>query len=185
MRIVLLSSLQSTGFAAVASALGGAAGERHGDTVLLDLTRDAVHPCLACGRCNRTGRCILRDEMTEILPKIASCDLLVLATPIAFGVHDPVMKRAVDRFLPLAGERFAIRHGEMHHAPRHSKRFDLLGIGRLEASVAPEEGETFERLIGRHAVNLACSRHATVLLQEDVQVKRTVRDGLARLGVEP
>jgi len=184
MNTVLITSLAvgSDAAFAVEQALRPARGR--GTLHVLTPEPAEILPCLACSRCSATGRCVLQDAMSEILPEIASCDLLVLATPIVFGVHHPRMKKAVDRFLPLAGDRFAIRQGEMHHRPRYDKRFALLGIGRLEPTAAPGEAKTFQRLIGRHAVNLACLRHAAVLLRNDSDVERAVRDGLGRLGVE-
>ena len=124
--------------------------------------------------------------MTEILPRIASCDGLVLTTPIVFGVHHPLMKKAVDRFMPLGGSLFAVRGGEMHHAPRYGKRFALLGIGVLEAGSATGEAEPFRELIARHAVNLACSRQAAVVLgngERTEDAERSIRSGLEALRV--
>ncbi len=152
----------------------------------IDLTAAEVGPCLACGRCNEAGRCVLHDAMTEILPRIASCDGLVLTTPIVFGVHHPLMKKAVDRFMPLGGSLFTVRGGEMHHAPRYGKRFALLGIGVLEAGSTTGEAETFRELIARHAVNLACSRQAAVVLgngERTEDAERSIRSGLEALRV--
>ncbi len=152
----------------------------------LDLTTAEVGPCLACGKCNEAGQCVLQDAMTELLPRIASCDCLVLATPIVFGVHHPLMKKAVDRFMPLGGSLFTVRGGEMHHAPRYGKRFAMLGIGVLETGAAPGEAETFRDLIARHAVNLACSRQAAVVLgngERTEDAERSIRAGLETLGV--
>jgi len=157
--------------------------ERCATLQTLSLTEADVRACLACGGCSSTGRCVLRDGLSELLPDIATCDLLALLTPIVFGVHHPLMKKAVDRLLPLAGDRFAIRRGEMHHAPRHSKRFAFLVVGLLGADAVPGEAETFQRLVDRHAVNLACSKHAAVVLRDATGIDHAVRGGLARLKV--
>jgi len=152
----------------------------------LDLTTAEVGPCLACGKCNEAGQCVLQDAMTEILPRIASCDCLVLATPIVFGVHHPLMKKAVDRLMPLGGGLFTVRGGEMHHTPRYGKRFAMLGIGVLETGAVAGEDETFRDLIARHAVNLACSRQAAVVLGSGDRTEdseRSIRSGLETLGV--
>ena len=183
MKTVLLSALAADRNAAeVDDALERTLREAGQGIRSLDLSRADVTPCLGCGGCSGTGQCVLRDDMTELLPEIASCDRLVLATPIAFGVHHPLLKTAVDRFLPLAGERFAIRGGEMHHRPRFPKRFSLLGVGWLGADVGPGEGATFRHLLDRHAVNLACRRHAAVVLSNDGDVERALQSGIDRLG---
>ena len=184
MKTVLLTSLSADHDPDAVSSIERVLRDSADDLRVLALADTAIGACLACGNCNAAGRCVLRDEMTEILPEIASCDLLVLATSIVFGVHHPLLKLAVDRLMPLGGGRFAVRHGEMHHAPRHPKRFALVGIGLLEASAAPGEADTFERLIGRHAINLACSDHVAVVVRGDADAKGAVRSGLARLGVD-
>jgi len=181
MKTVVLSALGEEERAVeVTSRLEGLLREREDEVQWLELSGADVGPCLACSRCAKTGECVLRDEMTEILLEIAECDRLVLATPIVFGVHHPLLKKAVDRFLPLAGERFTIRRGEMHHRPRFPKRFSLLGVGSLGAGAAPGEAETFERLIDRHAVNIDCPRHAAVVLWEGEDAEGALREGIER-----
>ena len=184
MKTVLLSALTIDGSAAeAANALERLLREANHEVHSLDLSRADVSPCLGCSGCSGTGRCVLRDDMTQMIPEIASCDRLVLAAPIVFGVHHPLLKAAVDRFLPLAGDRFAIRHGEMHHRPRFSKRFSLLGVGWLGADAGSGEAETYRQLIDRHAVNLACPRHAAIVLRDGKDAEIALRNGFDRLEV--
>jgi len=183
MDVVVLSALPK----AAATALDHVLADRTDVRVFdLDLTTAEVGPCLACGKCNEAGQCVLQDAMTEVLPRIASCDCLVLATPIVFGVHHPLMKKAVDRLMPLGGSLFAVRGGEMHHAPRYDKRFAMLGIGVLESGATPGEENTFRDLIARHAVNIACSRQTVVVLGNDGRTEgaeNSIRSGFETLGV--
>ena len=184
MKTVLLSALAVDGNATeAASALERLLKEGDRGVRSLDVSQTDVSPCLGCGGCSGTGQCVLHDDMTEMIPEIASCDRLVLAGPIVFGVHHPLFKAAVDRFLPLAGDRFAIRRGEMHHRPRFPKRFQLLGVGWLSADAGSGEAETFRSLIDRHAVNLACTRHAAVILQDGGDAEAALRKGIERLEV--
>lgn len=140
--------------------------DRGGAVRWYDLTRMVFSPCLACSGCERTGRCVLEDPMTEIVTEILACDRLILITPVFLGVHSPTMKKAVDRFLPLAGERFTMRAGEMHHQTRATHPPSLIGVGVLEKSASTGEAETFERLIDRHAVNWASPRHAALVARK-------------------
>jgi len=155
--------------------------ESKGEVVqVLDLEEADVSPCLGCGRCSEAGECVLRDDMSRMIRLIASCDRLVLAGPILFGTHHPTLKRAVDRLLPLAGELFTIRRGEMHHRPRHPGRLCLLGVGKLREGAPQAEAESFERLIGRHALNIAARGHAAVVISEAGDVDEAIRAGLER-----
>ena len=153
------------------------------ETHVLDVAKADIGACVGCSGCWRSGRCVHSDDMSQFLPHVAETDLLVLATPIVFGVHHPLLKKAVDRLLPLGGGTFAVRNREMHHHPRYDKRYALLGIGWSNEGGPPDEAETFERLIGRHAVNLACPRHAAVVLRQQDDVEDALRHAMQRLEV--
>ena len=56
--------------------------------------------CRACYACFRTGKCVLQDDMAEILEKIQNADVLVIATPTYFLTMNGMLKTAIDRFLP-------------------------------------------------------------------------------------
>ena len=146
---------------------------REGSARWIDLNQVEFGPCVGCGGCAKTGRCVLDDEFTDIVAAIGGSDRLVLVTPIFLGVHHPLMKKAIDRFLPLAGERFAVRSGEMHHTSRMATPFAIVGVGVLPEAASNGEAETFARLIARHAVNLAAPSHASII------VRRGAWDGVA------
>ena len=40
--------------------------------------------CSGCGVCNSTHKCVQKDDMAEILDKMVSADVIVLATPVYF-----------------------------------------------------------------------------------------------------
>ena len=56
--------------------------------------------CRACYACFRTGKCVLKDDMAEILEKMQAADVLVIATPTYFLTMNGKLKTAIDRFLP-------------------------------------------------------------------------------------
>jgi multimeric flavodoxin WrbA len=83
-------------------------------------TRLKVKPC--CGKFNcwfeTPGVCSQRDDMDRILPLIASCDILVLATPLYVDGMTGPMKMILDRVLPIAHPFIDIRDGHCRHAIR-------------------------------------------------------------------
>lgn len=167
MNTIVLSALPSAGASNLTGALEDALRRRGGEIRWVGLDVTDFRPCMTCGGCERTGRCVLNDEMSEIIAEVASCDRLVLVTPLFLGVHAPLMKKAVDRFLPLGGGLFTIRGGEMHHRLQMKRRFSIVGVGVAEDGTASAEAGIFELLIGRHAVNLACPRHAAVIISPE------------------
>ena len=57
-----------------------------------------ILPCLACGECERTKKCKLKDDFSlfhELLPQI---DFLVLSTPIYFYNHPSLVQAFFERF---------------------------------------------------------------------------------------
>ena len=56
--------------------------------------------CRACYACFRTGKCVLKDDMEEILDKMQAADVFVVATPTYFLTMNGMLKNTIDRFLP-------------------------------------------------------------------------------------
>lgn len=56
--------------------------------------------CRACYACFKTGKCVLQDDMADILEKMQSADVIVVATPTYFLTMNGMLKTTIDRFLP-------------------------------------------------------------------------------------
>lgn len=59
-----------------------------------------IHYCTGCGVCNTTHKCVLKDDMSDILDKMVSADVIVLATPVYFYTMNGLMKTLIDRVVP-------------------------------------------------------------------------------------
>ena len=76
------------------------AGEAGHETEMIRLYDQKIGFCRACYACFRTGTCVLRDDMEEILAKMREADVLVLSTPTYFLTMNGMMKTFIDRLLP-------------------------------------------------------------------------------------
>ncbi|MBP3870361.1 MAG: flavodoxin family protein [Faecalicoccus sp.] len=56
--------------------------------------------CRACYACFQTGKCVLQDDMKDILETVQQSDVLVIATPTYFLTMNGMLKTTIDRFLP-------------------------------------------------------------------------------------
>ena len=56
--------------------------------------------CRACYACFKSGECILRDDMSDILEKMQAADVIVISTPTYFMTMNGMLKNTIDRFLP-------------------------------------------------------------------------------------
>lgn len=61
------------------------------------LIEKKISPCIACGHCEKTGKCILRDDMDEIYNLFDSGDIFVLASPLYFNTVSSFTKIVIDR----------------------------------------------------------------------------------------
>ena len=68
--------------------------------------RCKIAPCTACGGCVKTGRCVSRDGMDELLPLMEANPVWVLGTPAYWWGATAQMKVFVDRwFAPWANPK--------------------------------------------------------------------------------
>lgn len=71
---------------------------------IIDLNQTNIAPCKGCFGCwtKTPGKCVLHDDMEEILPKLVEADLLIFSFPLYyFSVPGP-LKAFFDRQLPLS-----------------------------------------------------------------------------------
>ena len=68
-----------------------------GDPEIIRLCDLDISPCLNCGGCDKTGKCVVDDDMTPLYDKIISTDLIILASPIFFYGITAQAKAFIDR----------------------------------------------------------------------------------------
>ena len=57
--------------------------------------------CLGCLMCQKTGKCVINDDVGQYLDKISNADILVFATPIYYYSMSGQLKTFLDRLNPL------------------------------------------------------------------------------------
>ncbi|MFH1406500.1 MAG: flavodoxin family protein [Candidatus Omnitrophota bacterium] len=55
-------------------------------------------PCQNCGGCDKTGICVIKDDMQKIYRKIKYADGIIIASPVYFGSLSAQAKAMIDRF---------------------------------------------------------------------------------------
>ena len=73
------------------------------DAEIINVQKVEIQGCIGCYACwNKTpGKCVIDDDMNEILPKIIAADIIIWAFPLyVFGIPGK-MKCLIDRQLPL------------------------------------------------------------------------------------
>ncbi len=84
------------------------------------LRKLTIKPCIACLKCwtKTPGKCIIRDDMDELLPKIKDADIIVFATPLYWDGVTGLMKMFMDRMTPLGKPYLEIIDGRSRHPVR-------------------------------------------------------------------
>lgn len=53
--------------------------------------------CRACYVCKKLGKCVINDDMAELLQKMIDADVIVLASPVYFYSINAQLKTVIDR----------------------------------------------------------------------------------------
>lgn len=83
-----------------------------------------VNPCQGDYGCwlKTPGKCIHRDDMEPLIPKLARADVWVFATPVYFDGISGEMKIVIERMLPLVEPFFELREGHCRHPRREGTK---------------------------------------------------------------
>lgn len=68
-----------------------------------------VTPCKECRACDKTGRCVIKDDMQSIYSGLTSCDYVVLGSPIFFYSVTAWAKAMIDRTQALWAKKYLVR----------------------------------------------------------------------------
>jgi multimeric flavodoxin WrbA len=78
------------------SALEGA--QQQGADVKRIYVRDLhMSGCVECGGCEKTGKCVIQDDMQDVYPLLDDADIIILSSPIFFYGLSSQVKALIDR----------------------------------------------------------------------------------------
>ena len=120
----------------------------------VDLSEKKISPCVGCFGCwvKTPGKCVIRDDATEIYPLIAKAEALVYVSRLKYGSYDTVMKTMLERAIPIQQAYIRLYKGETHHIQRNVKEKDAVILAYGDNSEA--ERQVFRRLVARNANNM-------------------------------
>lgn len=68
-----------------------------GDMEVVRVSDLAIQPCIGCGGCEKSGECVLEDDMTALYDRVNAADRIILASPIYFYGVTAQLKAFIDR----------------------------------------------------------------------------------------
>lgn len=122
-----------------------------------------VKRCTGCGACGvkTPGRCVIKDDMTEILRAIAKSDWIIMLTPLRFGGYSSQLKKVFDRFMTLGLPTYTVIDGRLYHVSRYGHKY-LFGIALIEEILQGQE-ENFKKLVARNSDNLQYTSESLII----------------------
>lgn len=75
----------------------------------ISLKGKEIQFCIGCLACQKTQKCVLKDDAIEIAEKVKNADTLVFATPIYYYELSGQMKTLLDRMNPLYPSDYKFR----------------------------------------------------------------------------
>ncbi|MFZ5759224.1 MAG: flavodoxin family protein [Thermodesulfobacteriota bacterium] len=132
--LVFNGSPRKKGNTEVLLAAVGRGVEAGGGTMeIIRLADFAIAPCISCGGCDKTGICVVKDDMGVLYEKIDQARRIVLASPIYFYGVTAQAKAFVDRTQALWSRKYLLKQrGEWREDPDRQGYFVSVAATRGE-----------------------------------------------------
>jgi multimeric flavodoxin WrbA len=98
------------------------------ETDRLRLTDFTITPCRECHGCDKSGNCVVLDDMPKIYPKLLEADVIILASPIFFYGITGWAKALVDRSQALWARKYLLRDPSLGNEGRKRRGF-FISVG--------------------------------------------------------
>lgn len=144
--------------------------------------------CFACWK-EKSGECVYDDDMQNLLPKYIDADLMIWATPLYHYGMTSIMKRFVERTLPINKPKII----EKEDTYTHPQRYDMKNRKNILISTCgfPDHSnfdlliQQFEKITGDNLDEKICSVMGELLsikiLQDEIS---WYLDAVERAGEE-
>lgn len=113
----------------LAKSLVEGAKEAGNEVEYISLKNKDIRFCIGCLACQKTGHCVIKDDVADIMNNVLEADVVVWATPVYYYEMSGQMKTLIDRLNPM-----------------YSKDYKFRDIYLL-ATAAEEGDEVFEKVI--------------------------------------
>lgn len=107
--IISTSPRKNSNSELLAREFGRGASDAGNDVEFISLAGKSIGFCRGCLACQKTQRCVIRDDADAIEQKMERADILVFATPIYYYEMSGQMKTMLDRGNPLYTSDYSFR----------------------------------------------------------------------------
>jgi Multimeric flavodoxin WrbA len=100
------------------------AREAGAQTETIYLKDKKINHCIGCFSCwsATPGKCVLKDDMQELLGTVLEADMMVYATPLYYYTVTGLMKDFIDRKLPMNNPEIVETDSGYQHSRRYERK---------------------------------------------------------------
>ena len=127
--------------------------------------------CIECGGCDKTGKCVVKDDMQKVYPMFEEADVIILASPIFFYGMTAQVKAVIDRSQAMWSKRM------LEKTPEERKTYDQ-GKGYLIAVAATKGKNLFEgvEMVARYFFDALDMSYEGGLLLRGLEKRKDVNE---------
>ena len=99
------------------------------ETEIINVGNQNIRGCIACGYCEKNGKCVFNDLVTEVSAKLEKADGLVVGSPVYYGSPNGTIISFMDRLFYSAQYDMHMKVGASVVSARrggNSASFDVL-----------------------------------------------------------
>lgn len=86
------------------------AKDAQGEVELVSLKGKDIKFCIGCLACQKADRCVIRDDMDELIGKVKEAESIIFVTPIYYYEMSGQLKTFLDRCNPLYAQDYSFRN---------------------------------------------------------------------------
>ncbi len=158
MKISLLNGnpdAANTGFETYLRQLVAALESDHQVTVLTLRDLDIAY-CVGCWGCwvKTPGECVAQDASADVCRAVINSELTLFASPLRMGFVSALLKKTMDKMIPIIHPYIVVDQGEAHHRTRYA-RYPLLALLLEQGADADAEDVAITTdILSRTALNM-------------------------------
>lgn len=169
---------------------GISSGEKNIEIKSLFLEKLNINDCRGCFNCwsKTPGKCIFEDDMSNILKDYIEADIIVYATPLYYYGMTSILKKAIDRLIPLNKPYMVKKENGYTHPPRYKeknhKHVLISTCGFPERHHFDNMIEHFNIITGKLDEAIVCTEGELLRIKELKDICKEYIDSVEKCGFE-
>ena len=134
--------------------LVGELSQDKNEVLQINIRDKKVQHCMGCWDCwvKTPGKCRIEDDSIAIRENYINADMVIFASPLIMGFISAIMKKVMDKLIPLLHPYIEIVRKESHHSKRYDK-YPLIGLLYQNNSTENTDVEITTDIFNRFALN--------------------------------